>query len=196
MGLGTEAAVRVAVPGPRGVLVPMRPHLGISVVAPDEPGRHSSVPPGRHGGNVDNWRFGPGAHMIYPVLVDGALYSAGDPHAGQGDAELNGTAIEASMDLLVQLILHKRRALGNPILETPTHWLVHGFDEDLNLAMREAAMEMLHLLVGTFGLGPHDAYSLMSVAVDFGVTQVVDTRRGIHAALPKAVLRPAASPPA
>jgi acetamidase/formamidase len=35
--------------------------------------------------------------MYYPVAVDGALLSAGDPHASQGDSELCGTAIECSL---------------------------------------------------------------------------------------------------
>ena len=33
-----------------------------------------------------------------------------------------------------------------------------------------------------------DAYSLMSVAGDFTVTQVVDGRRGVHAGFAKALL--------
>jgi hypothetical protein len=37
------------------------------------------------------------------------------------------------------------------------------------------------------GLTAEDAYALMSVAADFTVTQVVDQRRGVHAALAKRV---------
>ncbi len=192
LGIGERVDVQAqaVVAAPSGIAVPLRPHLGIAVVAPAEPGRHSSVPPGRYGGNIDNWRIGPGARMYYPVLVPGALFSVGDPHAAQGDAELNGTAVEASLNVLLRLVLHKGRPIGNPLLETPTHWITHGFDEDLNLAMKQAALEMLELLVARFGLAREDAYALMSVGVDFGVTQVVDARRGIHALLPKALFRP------
>jgi len=49
----------------------------------------SSVPPGDHGGNVDNWRIGAGATMHYPVQVAGALLSVGDPHISQGDGEIS-----------------------------------------------------------------------------------------------------------
>ncbi|MET0182702.1 MAG: acetamidase/formamidase family protein, partial [Caulobacterales bacterium] len=59
----------------QGVRVPVRPHLGTAGVAPDTPGRTSTVPPGLHGGNIDNWRIGAGATMFYPVAVDGALFS-------------------------------------------------------------------------------------------------------------------------
>src|SRR3546814_10777580 len=53
-----------------------------------------SVPPASFGGNLDNWRTGPGARVFLPVQVAGALLSLGDPHASQGDSELCGTAIE------------------------------------------------------------------------------------------------------
>ena len=64
---------------------------------------------------------------------------------------------------------------------------MHGFDPDLNVAMRAASLEMLHLLTDVHGLSPDDAYSLMSVAVDFTVTQVVDGRQGVHARVPRSI---------
>jgi acetamidase/formamidase len=78
----------------------VRPHLGTAGVAPDEKGRVSTIPPGLHGGNIDNWRIGAGATMYYRVMVDGALFSIGEPHISQGDGELSGTAIEASLNVL------------------------------------------------------------------------------------------------
>ena len=69
--------------------VPLRPHFGVCGVAPREPGRINSIPPGAFGGNVDNWRFGPGAAMHYPVFHPGALCYLGDPHMAEGDGELS-----------------------------------------------------------------------------------------------------------
>lgn len=170
-----------------GVRVPTRPHLGTAGVAPDVPGRVSTIPPGAHGGNIDNWRIGAGAVMYYPVAVDGALFSIGDPHVSQGDGEISGTAIEASLDVLFQVVLRKDFAFAAPLLETPDCWMVHGFDEDLDLAMKNAALGMLDLLVDHQGLSRNDAYSLMSVAADFAVTQVVDGRQGVHARIPRTI---------
>jgi formamidase len=175
------------VPALTGFRVPTRPHLGTAGVAPDEHGRVSTVPPGRHGGNIDNWRIGAGATMFYPVAVDGALFSVGDPHISQGDGEISGTAIEASLDVLMQIVLRKDFRFPSPLLETDDDWIVHGFDPDLNLAMRAASLDMLHLLTEVHGLSRDDAYSLMSVAVDFTVTQVVDGRQGVHARIPRAI---------
>jgi acetamidase/formamidase len=175
------------------VVIPLRPHFGVGGVAPREAGRINSIPPGEFGGNVDNWRFGPGAAMFYPVFHPGALCYLGDPHMAEGDGELSGTAIEASANALVQLTVHKGLRLTSPMLETPTHWIAHGFDADLNRAMKAAARSLLRFLVEQKGLSPDDAYSLVSVAGDFGVTQVVDQRQGVHGMIAKSLFVPLAS---
>jgi acetamidase/formamidase len=177
-------------PALRGIRVPVRPHLGTAGVAPDIAGRVSSVPPGSHGGNIDNWRIGAGSTMFYPVQVDGALFSVGDPHISQGDGEISGTAIEASLDVLFQVFVRRDFTFPSPLLRTPDSFMTHGFDEDLNVAMRHASLDMLRLLTEHRGLSRDDAYSLMSVAADFTVTQVVDGRQGVHARICHAIFPP------
>lgn len=174
-------------PFSRPVAVPVRPHFGVMGVAPAAPGRHSSVPPGVWGGNVDNWRLGPGAVMRYPVFAEGALLYVGDPHFAQGDGEICGTAIEASLDARIEVWVERDEPINTPVLETSTHWYVHGFGDDLDAAMRMAALEMLQLLQQKYGLSRDDAYSLSSVAMDLGVTQVVDRTIGCHAAIAKSI---------
>jgi formamidase len=177
-------------PALAGFRIPVRPHLGTAGVAPDVAGRVSTIPPGTHGGNIDNWRIGAGSVVYYPVQVDGGLFSVGDPHISQGDGELSGTAIEASLDVVMQIKLRRDFHFPTPLVETPNEWMVHGFDEDLNLAMRSASLEMLRLLTEMKGCSRDDAYSLMSVACDFTVTQVVDGKQGIHARIPRSVFPP------
>jgi acetamidase/formamidase len=170
-----------------GVRIPARPHLGTAGVAMDVAGRVSTIPPGAHGGNIDNWRIGAGATMYYPVQVAGGLFSIGDPHVSQGDGEISGTAIESSLDVLFQIVLRRDFHFPGPLLETPKWWIAHGFDEDLNLATRKAALDMLTLLTDHVGLAHPDAYSLMSIAADFAVTQVVDGRQGAHVRIPRSI---------
>ncbi len=167
--------------------MPARPHLGTAGVAMDVQGRVSTIPPGAHGGNIDNWRIGAGAVMYYPVQVEGGLFSIGDPHVSQGDGELSGTAIESSLNVLFQIVLRRDFHFPGPLLETPKWWIVHGFDEDLNIATRQASLNMLGLLHEHMGLSKDDAYSLMSVAGDFAVTQVVDGRQGAHVRIPRSI---------
>jgi acetamidase/formamidase len=176
-------------PALAGVATDLRPHLGTMGVAPSEPGRHSSVPPGLHGGNIDNWRAGPGTVMYFPVAVPGALLSMGDPHMSQGDGEISGTALEASLDVIIQVGVRQDLPVEVPMLETPTHWYTHGFGDDLDEAMTAAARSMLRFLRDRWELSADDAYSLLSVGGDFTITQVVDQRQGVHAGVAKSIFR-------
>ncbi|SMC30430.1 acetamidase/formamidase family protein [Polynucleobacter kasalickyi] len=196
----------------KNVRIPVRPHFGTIGVAPKEVEIASSVPPSYTGGNIDNWRIGKGATIYYPVAVPGAKFFVGDPHASQGDSEICGTAIECSLTGTFQFILHKKESITNPslvdlnypLLETPHEWLVHGFSyanylaelgpqaqteifgkSSLDLAMRDAYHKMRHFLMTAKNLNEDEAISLMSVAVDFGITQVVDGNWGIHASVKK-----------
>jgi acetamidase/formamidase len=170
------------------VNVPLRPHFGVMGVAPAGDERVDSVPPGEFGGNVDNWRIGPGSTVYYPVYQEGALLSLGDPHAAEGDGELSGTAVEASLNGVIEVTVLRDMPLRAPVAETPELWITHGFGADLDTAMHGAAMEMLRLLTERHGFSRDDAYSLMSAGVDFGVTQVVNRTKGVHALLSKSLL--------
>jgi len=174
-------------PFSRPIEVPVRPHLGVMGVAPEGP-RRSSIPPGVFGGNVDNWRFGPGNTVHYPVFAEGAGFYVGDPHFAQGDGEICGTAIEASLDVRLRLSIADDVDATAPMLRTPTHWFTHGFGDGLDDAMAMAADQMLRLMVDRGGFSMDDAYSLASVAIDLGVTQVVDGTVGCHAAISHALL--------
>ena len=198
----------------KNVRVPVRAHFGTMGLAPKEADMVDSIPPSYTGGNIDNWRIGKGATMYYPVAVPGALFSVGDPHASQGDSELCGTAIECSLTGTFQFILHKQaelkgtplEKLNYPLLETQTEFVVHGFSypnyladlgakaqsdiyskSSTDLALRDAFRKMRHLLMTTQHLSEDEAISLMSVAVDFGITQVVDGNWGVHAIVKKSI---------
>ncbi len=197
-----------------GVRVPIRPHFGTMGLAPVEADFVNTIPPGYFGGNIDNWRIGKGGTMYYPVAVPGGLLSAGDPHAAQGDSELAGTAIETSLTGVIQVILHKQDALAGtvlqgldyPLLETDSEYVVHGFSyanylaelgEDaqseinnkssVDNAMRDAFRKMRKFLMNAKGFSEDEAITLMSVAADFGVTQVVDGNWGVHGIIPKGI---------
>jgi acetamidase/formamidase len=171
----------------RAVSVPVRPHFGVMGVAPAGRGRFSSIPPGVYGGNVDNWRVGPGATMGYPVFVPGGNLYVGDPHFAQGDGEICGTAIEASLTARIQVSVRKCFGNTSPLLQTPSHWYTHGFGVDLDEAMTMAAEQMLWFMQTHCDLTADDAYSLSSVAMDLGVTQVVDGTIGCHAGIARAI---------
>jgi acetamidase/formamidase len=57
----------------------------------------------------------------------------------------------------------------------------------VDLALKDAFRKMRAFLMSTKGLSEDEAISLMSIAVDFGVTQVVDGNWGVHAIIRKSL---------
>ena len=173
-----------------GHVVGLQPFLGVVGMPPAEPGIHSTAPPRRCGGNIDCKELVPGTKLFLPIAVDGALLSAGDGHAAQGDGEVSQLAIEAAMERAVlTLAVRDDLSLEWPIAWTPDAWLTFGFDEDLDEAAAIAIDGMLALLGREHGLERREALALASIVVDLRVTQLVNGSRGIHARIAHDALR-------
>ena len=170
----------------RGIDIPLHPFFGSMGDAPPESaGRINSAPPWMHAGNMDNKELVAGTMLYIPVHAAGALFEVGDGHAGQGNGEVDITAMETFLTGTFRFILHKDRRLLWPRAETPTHYITMGFDEDLKEATKLAVEDMINFLVAEKHLSRDDAYMLSSVAVDVDITQLVDGKVGVHAMLPK-----------
>jgi acetamidase/formamidase len=173
-----------------GIELPLHPFFGSMGVAPPESiGRISSTPPGKHAGNLDNRELVEGTTLYIPVATKGALFEVGDGHAGQGDGEVDQTALETSLLGEFRFVVRKDMKLEWPRAETPTHWIVMGLDEDLNKAVRLATEEAVSFLMEKKGMSRADAYTLVSVAVDLHITELVDQVKGVHAMIPKSILQ-------
>ena len=166
-----------------GRSVRLAPFLGVIGMPPAEPGTHSTTPPRRGGGNIDCKELVAGATLFLPIPVDGALFSAGDGHAAQGDGEVSGTAIEAPVEATLTVDLRDDLELEWPIARIDGAWLTFGFDEHLGRAARIAVDGMLDLIEREHGLSRPDALGVASVVVDLRVTQVVNQALGVHAVL-------------
>jgi acetamidase/formamidase len=173
-----------------GRQVALRPFLGVIGMPPAEPGVHSTAPPRPCGGNIDCKELVAGTSLYLPIAVDGALLSAGDGHAAQGDGEVSQLAIEAPLDrALLTLSVRDDLPLTAPVAWTPGAWLTFGFDPDLDEAAAIAIEGMLDLMEREHGLGRREALALASAVVDLRVTQLVNGARGIHAVLPHEAIR-------
>lgn len=171
-----------------GIDIPLHPFFGSMGDAPPESaGRYNSAPPWMHGGNMDNKELVTGTILYLPVHTAGALFEVGDGHAGQGNGEVDITALETMLTGTFQFVVRKDKHLLWPYAETPTAWITMGFSEDLNEATRMALHNMLEFLETEKHLTRDQAYQLSSVAVDLDITQLVDTKLGVHAILPKAL---------
>ncbi len=166
-----------------GRRVRLAPFLGVLGMPPAEPGIHSTIPPRRSGGNIDCKELVAGTTLYLPITVDGALFSAGDGHAAQGDGEVSGTAIEAPVEATLTLDVRDDLELEWPLARVAGAWLTFGFDEHLGVAARIATDGMLELMGREHGLARTDALALASVVVDLRVTQVVNGAVGVHAVL-------------
>lgn len=191
--------------------VPVNFHIGNIGLAQDTDATQDSVPPFESGGNVDDRRIGVGATMYYPVKVAGALLSMGDAHTAQGDSELDGTAIETSINGQFKVTLLKANSLpafatnlNFPLLENDEEWIVQGYTytdplnipgdgdpndiynlSDLDLTMKNAYNQTRDFMMRAFNLTEDQTITAITALVDFSVTQVVDGNYGIHASIPK-----------
>jgi acetamidase/formamidase len=168
-----------------GINLPLRPFFGSMGVAPPSAGRLNSGPPWMHAGNMDNKELVAGTTLFIPVFAKGALFEVGDGHAGQGNGEVDITALETLLTGTFKFIVHKGDRLLWPRAETPTSYISMGFDEDLKTATEMAVRNMIDFLVTEKHLSREDAYALTSVAVDVDITQLVDGKVGVHAICPK-----------
>jgi acetamidase/formamidase len=169
-----------------GIDIPMHPFFGsIGDAPPASMGRVNSAPPGIYAGNLDNKELVAGTTLYIPVHTKGALLEIGDGHAGQGNGEVDITALETSLVGHFQLIVRKDLKLTWPRGETPTHWIAMGIDKDLVTATKTAIRQAIDFLVTMKGMNKDDAYMLVSTACDVDITQLVDGPYGVHVMIPK-----------
>lgn len=171
-----------------GIEIPLHPFFGsIGEAPPENYGRLNSAPPWIHAGNMDNKELVAGTTLYLPVHVPGALFEIGDGHAGQGNGEVDITALETSLTGTIQFVVRKDLKITYPRAETPTHYISMGFDDDLSEATRIAVRQMIDFLVKEKHLSRDDAYMLTSVAGDVDISELVDGNKGVHVMMPKAI---------
>jgi acetamidase/formamidase len=179
-------------------VVPLRPFCGVMGVAPAEDGEFRTRPPGPFGGNMDVRELCTGATLYLPVLNSGALFSAGDAHAAQGDGEVCINGIECPSEVTLRFQIHKRQPLAGPLLESAESrspdapsdaWIVVESAPDALHAARAATERLVELLIAKWSFPPIHAYILCSVAMKLRISQVVNEPMiTVSAGMPKCVL--------
>ncbi len=173
-----------------GIEIPLHPFFGSMGVAPPESaGRLDSAPPWIHAGYMDNKELVAGTTLYIPVHAPGALFEVGDGHAGQGNGEVDITAMETFLSGTFRFVVHKDRHLLWPRAETPTSYISMGFSPDLKKAATLAVRDTIDFLVEQMHLSRDDVYMLTSVAVDVDISQLVDGNVGVHAICPKSIFK-------
>jgi acetamidase/formamidase len=171
-----------------GVRVPVKPFPGTMGVELPDKGMWSNVPPGKHGGNMDNKDMVAGTVFYVPVWVNGANFKTGDSHLAQGHGEVNLNALEGAFkNITLRFTVRKdlKKLIDWPMASSPTHWIIMGFHTDLYKSCQMAVRKSIEFLNRYYGIPEMEAYAFCSQAVDLHVTQLVDYTMGIHAMIPK-----------
>jgi len=171
-----------------GIQVPVRPFPGTIGVELPETGMWSNVPPGRHGGNLDNKDLVAGTVLYLPVWNKGAGFKTGDAHLAQGHGEVNLNALEGAFkNITLRFTARKdlKKLVDWPMASSPTHWIMMGFHTDLYKSCQMAVKQAIKFLNNHYGIPELEGYAFCSQAVDLHVTQLVDYTKGIHAMIPK-----------
>lgn len=163
-------------------VIPVRPMLGCVAVAVP---RVSQSPPGTgdsggFGGNMDFNEIVEGATVYLPVSAPGALLYVGDGHALQGDGELNGNALETSMDVEFTVeVIHSEHRIQGPRVESATHIMAMGLGGSLEDAFRGATANMAQWLTDTYSLTPSEVSQVLGTSAEYKISEVADRNAGI-----------------
>ena len=160
--------------------VPLRPMLGCVATAPGP----AQAPPGTgdsggYGGNMDFNEMVEGATLYLPVRNPGALLYFGDGHAAQGDGELNGNALETSMDVELTVDVIPGKRISSPRVESATHIMAMGLGGSLEEALRDATSNMADWLNEDYKLTPSEVAQVLGSAAEYKISEVADRNAGI-----------------
>jgi acetamidase/formamidase len=173
----------------KDLAVPVRPMLGCIGVAPGFGGAAVRTgDSGRIGGNMDFNEIREGATVYLPVAQPGALLYVGDGHALQGDGELNGNALETSLDVEFSVDVLREKGIPGPRVENDEYLMAMGLRGSLDDAFREATSFLASWLEKDYGLTGPEAAILLGATVEYKVSEVADRSAGIVAKIQKKYL--------
>jgi len=161
--------------------VPLHPMLGCIATAtrPSQQTPPGTGDSGPYGGNMDFNEIAEGATVYLPVQNPGALLYFGDAHAMQGDGELNGNALETSMDVEVTVDVIPNTHLRSVRIETPTHLIAMGLDGSVDDATRSATDNMVFWLDHDYKLTPSEIAQFLGTAAEYKISELADRNAGV-----------------
>jgi len=170
------------------ITVDLQPMLGRVAVAPRGEEAFGGLWPGDFGGNMDAQEIRAGATVYLPIFHDGAYFYFGDGHARQGYGEVNGSGLETSMDVVLEIDLIKGKTIDWPRIEDDEYIMVAGSARPLIDAFRLAHIELVEWLEEDYGFGRWDAYQLLGQLAESTVANIVDPIYTVVAKFPKRYL--------
>jgi len=131
-----------------------------------------------------------GVTVYLPVNQPGALLYIGDGHAAQGDGELNGNALETSMEVEFTVDVVRDKSIRTPRVESDSDIMTVGLGGSLEDALRAATSGMAQWLEQDYGLTPSEIAQVLGTSAQFNINEVADRNTGVAAKLSEDRLRP------
>lgn len=170
----------------KNIKIPIDPMIGVIGVAPlEEDGEWATNSPWKHGGNMDTKDIKAGSTLYFPVNQKGALLALGDCHALMGDGEMCFTGLEVPAEVIIQLDVIKNKTMKWPLLETRDASMVIASGDSLEDAIYEASDQAIMFIKDSLKIDWEEAYIIGSLVVDLKISQVVDPKLTVRAAIPK-----------
>lgn len=166
---------------PNGSTFDLHPMVGCIGVAPAEDGDFATITPTNAAGNIDIRFLTEGSVLYVPIFTVGALLSAADGHAIQGDGEISGTAIECAMEMTLQVDLIKDLKIDAPELVTydtfpakEGYRIFTGIGPDLMSAAKDATRRAIGPLAKAQKISEVEAYALFGIVAELRIHEIVD----------------------
>ncbi len=164
--------------------IPVKPVIGVIGVAPPK-GEASTMEQGDFGGNLDTQEITVGSKVLLPVWVEGGLLALGDVHASQGDGEVSGQGLEVSAKVKVRVKLHRGRILDKVVVDYGGNLTILASSETLEDAVDEVLDAAKKLLQKAFKIDGQTALTLLSLASNLGISQIVNPKKTVKIKIPK-----------
>jgi amidase len=170
--------------------IPLHPFLGCVGIAPENSKKIPTGDSGPFGGNLDTKFVTQSATVYLPVFHNGAMLFMGDGHALQGDGELNGDALETSMnfEFTVQIIKNGAAELKHPRVEDNSYIMAFGIAKNLDAALKVATQNLLNWLQKAYQLSYTEATQVIGTSVSYFIPKIAATKVEMVAMISKRIL--------
>jgi amidase len=171
--------------------IPLHPFLGCVGVAPDSDKGIGTGASGPYGGNLDFMYCTTGTTVYLPVFHQGALLYLGDGHAAQGDGELNGDALETSMNFsfTVRVLEKKDFPLQTPMMENADYLMFFGIESSLDKSLKVATECLSNWLQSQYQLSLKETSQVIGPVVQYRIPKIAATKVEVVALIPKKILQ-------
>jgi acetamidase/formamidase len=170
--------------------VPLNPFMGcVGVAAPAKRKAPLTYFADEYGGNMDFYKVTEGATIYLPVFHEGALLYIGDGHAGQGDGEINGNALETSMNFaFVTRVIKGAPQLSFPRIEDSEHIVSMAMDKTLERALIKATQELVAWVQHDYHLSLDEATQVIGTSIEYRIPTLAGPKLEIAAMIKKKIL--------